>query len=244
MDLTEIGKGDVLRHPWELSRLQSIIYIIKKKNHATMADIGSGDAYFAEEVCKATGREIYACDIHYDDLESTLPGLTKVSSISTIPIGSINLALLLDVLEHVEDEDAFLREVSSLLEKDGKMIVTVPAFQWLFGEHDVFLKHFRRYTKEKLQQVLHRNDFVVEKSFYFYTSLFLLRAVSTALSRTRGRKKYTTVVSNWKYSKEHPMTRLLVFLLNVDFRLNRFLSNTLKINLPGLSVCAIVKKSA
>ncbi|MBM9602704.1 class I SAM-dependent methyltransferase [Desulfopila inferna] len=243
MDLTEIENASVHRHPWEISRADSILKLTGQFISDSMADIGSGDLYFARQVTEFSGKSLYACDIHYTDNDTVSPRITKVSSTAEIPAGSIDLAFLLDVLEHVENEDAFLCNVSSLLQKEGRMIITVPAYQCLFGDHDVFLKHFRRYDKKRLTKVLVGNDFVVEKIFYFYTSLLLLKGAGKLLSRCGIRREYSNSVSNWKYSRSDYVTRSLVFLLNLDFFLNRFLHRTLKISLPGLSLCAIVKKS-
>ncbi len=243
MDLTEIENASVHRHPWEISRAESIQKLTRSYISHSIADIGSGDLYFATQVTELTDKKLYACDIHYTDNETASPGITKVSSTAAIPAGSIGLVFLLDVLEHVENEKVFLNNVSSLLQKKGRMIITVPAYQCLFGEHDIFLKHFRRYDKKGLIRVLVDNDFVVEKIFYFYTSLLLVKGSGKLLSRCGIEREYNNSVSSWKYSRSHIVTRSLVFLLNLDFFLNRFLHSTFKISLPGLSLCAIVKKS-
>lgn len=60
----------------------------------------------------------------------------------------------LDVVEHVEDDCGALREVRRLLRADGRFILTVPAFQWLWSEHDEALGHYRRYSKTALIRTL------------------------------------------------------------------------------------------
>jgi SAM-dependent methyltransferase len=59
-----------------------------------------------------------------------------------------------DVLEHIEDDRAAVAAVHDLLEPGGTAIISVPAYQWLFGEHDVKLGHYRRYTRRSLVEVL------------------------------------------------------------------------------------------
>jgi SAM-dependent methyltransferase len=59
-----------------------------------------------------------------------------------------------DVLEHIEDDRAAVAAVHDLLEPGGTAIISVPAYQWLFGVHDVRLGHFRRYTRRSLVEVL------------------------------------------------------------------------------------------
>ncbi len=59
-----------------------------------------------------------------------------------------------DVLEHVEDEAGGARHVAALLRPGGRLVISVPAIQWLFGQHDVLLGHYRRYTKRSLRAAL------------------------------------------------------------------------------------------
>lgn len=58
-----------------------------------------------------------------------------------------------DVLEHIRDDAAALSEWRRVLKDDGSILLTVPAYQWLWSGHDVAVHHFRRYTKGRLKQV-------------------------------------------------------------------------------------------
>ncbi len=66
--------------------------------------------------------------------------------------GSFDAAVMLDVIEHVEDPVEVLRHAARVLTKDGVIIVTVPAYPWLFGEWDKRLGHYRRYTRKMLRE--------------------------------------------------------------------------------------------
>ncbi|MER3559157.1 MAG: methyltransferase type 11, partial [Armatimonadota bacterium] len=59
---------------------------------------------------------------------------------------SFRLIVALDVLEHLPDEAHALAELWRVLEPDGWLITTVPAYRWLWSKHDVALHHYRRYT--------------------------------------------------------------------------------------------------
>jgi SAM-dependent methyltransferase len=65
---------------------------------------------------------------------------------------SVRVAVLLDVLEHLADPAQVLRHVANVIEPDGGVIVTVPAYPWLYGNWDKSLGHFRRYTATTLKQ--------------------------------------------------------------------------------------------
>ena len=65
--------------------------------------------------------------------------------------GSYDLVVAFDVLEHIEDHLGALREWSRVLKDDGAIVLTVPAYQWLWSGHDVALGHHRRYTAQRLK---------------------------------------------------------------------------------------------
>jgi SAM-dependent methyltransferase len=75
--------------------------------------------------------------------------------------GSFDVILMLDVLEHYRDEGALLTAVRALLRPSGALLVSVPAFQFLWSAHDEVLQHVRRYTARRLRGVLERGGFTV-----------------------------------------------------------------------------------
>ena len=74
---------------------------------------------------------------------------------------------LLNVMEHLEDDDAAIQNINFLLKSDGILIILVPAYKFLYSELDIQLGHFRRYTKKMLAEKVAKGSFRVEKSFYF-----------------------------------------------------------------------------
>lgn len=85
---------------------------------------------------------------------------------------SFDVVLLLDVLEHVADESALLRAVRRLLRPRGVVLVSVPAFQFLWSTHDDVLMHLRRYTARGLRQALERGGFTVRRLTYTNVAAF------------------------------------------------------------------------
>ena len=72
----------------------------------------------------------------------------------------------LNVLEHIEDDLTALSRMHELLAPGGRLVLLVPAFQFLHGTVDQALGHYRRYTRKDLLPVMKRAGFVVERSFY------------------------------------------------------------------------------
>lgn len=79
---------------------------------------------------------------------------------------SFDVITMLDVLEHFADEAALLASVRALLRPGGTLLVSVPAFQFLWSGHDEVLQHVRRYTAGRLQRVLAAADFLVDRVTY------------------------------------------------------------------------------
>ena len=79
-----------------------------------------------------------------------------------------DLVLMLDVLEHIEDETAALSRVSEMLVSGGRYILTVPALMSLWSHHDVINGHYRRYRRPQLVHALEEAGFVVERCHYFF----------------------------------------------------------------------------
>ncbi len=86
---------------------------------------------------------------------------------------SFDLILLLDVLEHIENEDEALGETYRILKKEGLVLVSVPAFKLLWSHHDNQAGHKRRYTKKEILEVAKRNNLEVKFSTYFNSSFFV-----------------------------------------------------------------------
>lgn len=244
MDLREVrDSSDLNRHPWEISRATSILSLLGESHQSKVADIGAGDMYFLRRFAERSGARLFACDIHFKESElGTDDGVEKVTRIEDIPPEDMDVVFLLDVLEHVEDEAEFLGEVAKVVKKDGKIIITVPAHPFLFGAHDVFLHHFRRYSAKGLRRTLRENGFEIEKLHFFYSSLFLARVVEKLFNSSGKSDKNGMEVNSWKFDVDHPLTRMIVLLLNCDFRINSYLHSYLNLSIPGLSLCAIVKK--
>lgn len=75
------------------------------------------------------------------------------------PPGSFDVVVCLNVLEHIEDDNAALRQLRSWLAPGGVLLLQVPAHQWLFGAIDTALGHWRRYTRRQLAKILTSTGF-------------------------------------------------------------------------------------
>jgi SAM-dependent methyltransferase len=81
--------------------------------------------------------------------------------------GSADMAAMLDVLEHIDDDLSALKAVATKLKPGAALLITVPAFPFLWSAHDVLHHHKRRYTAKTLRQVIVASGLVPEKVSYF-----------------------------------------------------------------------------
>ncbi len=98
-----------------------------------------------------------------------------------------DLVLLLDVLEHSHDPDLMLRRAGEILTPGGRVLVTVPAFNWLWTAHDDMNHHVRRYTARDIRMAIQRAGLVTAETRYLFQSLvvpkLLVRAREALTSR-------------------------------------------------------------
>lgn len=241
MDLIEKNSSNPYRHPWEISRSECLLNIIKKyPTNYQYADIGAGDLYFAEQLKKITNKTIYAVDTNIE-LAPEINGIVKYNNIDDLPSNGIDIILLMDVLEHIADDKSFLINIQSFLKYDGRLIITVPAHKYLFSPHDVMLQHKRRYNKHYLINILEESNLKVEEMFEFYTILFMIRMMQKILCKLGVKFNWKKGIGHWKFPKSNILTRVITAILNIDFVINYYLSR-LGCSPWGLSICAICKK--
>jgi SAM-dependent methyltransferase len=96
---------------------------------------------------------------------------------------SFDLAVSLDVIEHLEDDLSALRELRRTVAPGGSLLVTVPAYQWLWSGHDEINHHHRRYTRRSLQQVAERAGWRQERTTYFNSLLLPVAILLRVLDR-------------------------------------------------------------
>lgn len=102
------------------------------------------------------------------------------------PAQSQDLILLTDVLEHIEDDGATLRSLRALLAPGGRLLITVPAYGFLWSRHDEEHEHFRRYTRSGLATLLAATGLRPLNLSYYNTLLFPLVLVIRVLKRITG----------------------------------------------------------
>jgi 2-polyprenyl-3-methyl-5-hydroxy-6-metoxy-1,4-benzoquinol methylase len=154
-----------------------------------------------------------------------------------LPDASFDLVTASDVLEHLADEQKAVREWKRVLKATGLLVVFVPAFMLLWTEHDEANKHYRRYRRKQLVNLLELNGFIIERSSYWNAFLFLpiaaIRLLRRILPRRAEPKGSGDLTEPPRFANA-----LLVGLLQLENRILR-----LGLNWPfGVSVFVLARK--
>lgn len=143
-----------------------------------------------------------------------------------------DLICMFDVLEHIDDDEKTLVELKKLLKSNGKIFITVPSYKWLFGAHDKFLHHKRRYSKTRLKQLI-PNELNILNISYFNTFLFPI----AALVRLKDKLFHSNISSTTNIP-----SNIINKILETIFSSERYLLNYC--NLPfGLSLYCVLSVS-
>ncbi|WP_224983785.1 methyltransferase domain-containing protein [Geomonas agri] len=176
------------RHPWERARAGALAALLANTIHdgVKVLGVGCGDRYLYRAIFGRLARKEVAA-VDSDLPTSRLNQLEPEPGISysrELPPGRncYDLALIVDVLERVEDDRAYLkRVVRQHVAAKGRVLVTVPAFDALYSGHDWFRGHYRRYRLRQVEQLAWSAGLTVVGSGYLFGSLLIPRFLSSRL---------------------------------------------------------------
>jgi SAM-dependent methyltransferase len=150
-------------------------------------------------------------------------------------LGKFDLICLFDVLEHVAEDEAALRAVRNLLAPDGRVVITVPAFERLWGLHDEQMHHQRRYERAELAAKLQRTGFAVTQLSYCNMFLFPAALAMRLIDRL-GRRRWGRRQASGAGMLPLPINRVFAAIFGAE----RVLIG--RVPLPfGLSLLAVVQ---
>ena len=137
-------------------------------------EIGCGNGNFTVFLAQQC-RQLTGIDINHEYIETAKKRLAKQPEV-TILQGDITqlqsqkifeTIVMLDVLEHLENDVAILQQLSFLLKPEGNLIIKVPALNYLYGEMDRVIGHYRRYNKKTLLNTFEKANLPQPKVWYF-----------------------------------------------------------------------------
>lgn len=228
MDVKEedILGPELARHWYYVSKGRALQSLLRHIRGADLLDVGAGSGIFSRQLLDAGVCERATCvDPAYAEERTESHNGREIAFVRRVDRPSQNLVLMMDVLEHVDDDVGLLRQYSETLPADGWVLITVPAFQFLWSGHDIFLEHRRRYTRRQIEDVISRAGLTVVRSRYFFGLLFPAAAAIRLYAAWRLKKQGPEPKSDLRKAPA-PLNRMLTLLHDVEratlFRFNIF----------------------
>ncbi len=234
MDLRERPSTVTVRHPWEAVRARFFCRVLASPltGPVDVLDVGAGDGFVGAKLLDAlpAGSAVTCFDSEYTDehlasLRDDAP--RQIRFARTAPDREFDAIVMLDVLEHIADDRGFLRDfVMRRLRPGGRLLISVPAHQALYTQHDVALGHHRRYSQGALRDVLVGSGLAPRTLGSLFGSLLAPRAVAKLVERVRGIRSrpasspadsVATGLTRWQHGRL--VTRALEGALEIDARL-------------------------
>jgi SAM-dependent methyltransferase len=223
-------------HWWFESRKSIIKSFLKSKikKKIDILDFGCGVGINLEMLSSIGNVFYYDDNKEVQNLNKKNKKFAKMKPINNLEKikKKFDLIVALDVIEHINYDSKALDYLSSLLKKNGKILITVPAYQFLFSIKDKLLHHKRRYTKNNLNKIVNKK-FDIVKSTYFNFFLSPIIIPTTLL--------FKFLKKNYIDSVERKPHIIVNFFLRSIFTLEKFFLN--KINFPfGISILVFGQK--
>ncbi len=178
------------KHFWFIARKEFLLGRFQKyiDRQCKIIEIGAGTGNVTRYLMSNGYTDICVGEMQKNGLEYArsygIKGLYQFDLLNAPFKNEFEVVGMFDVLEHIENDDLALQNVHNMLQKDGKIILTVPAHQWLWNRDDI--THKRRYVKKDLKEKLARNGFKILETKYYFITIMPLLLLRRLLNPDRG----------------------------------------------------------
>jgi SAM-dependent methyltransferase len=221
---------------WHLARSHEVSVALRQTlsqlglpKDSKVLEVGCGPGIVVAGL-RAAGFNAYGIELaNPEPLREAVPYITTGSSALSQPASftqDIRLILLLDVIEHIENPTAFMRDLLGAYPQAKAILVTVPARPEVWSNYDTHFGHFRRYSPATLRQGLSQAGLTNLSMRPLFALLYAAALALTLLRRTRSLEQ--------KAPKNLLLHRLLAYYFKLEARILRYLPF-----LPGLSLLAV-----
>jgi 2-polyprenyl-3-methyl-5-hydroxy-6-metoxy-1,4-benzoquinol methylase len=224
--------------------LEEIINQFPSKDNLSILNVGAGTGYTTEVLSNYGNVTSVEYDSDCCKLAKDKVGLVyENESITNLPYKeeSFDIVTAFDVIEHVEDHKKAVSELIRVTKKGGLIYTTVPAYMFLWSNHDVVNQHVRRYTMSNFLYLLKEHDLAITLlyktyfNFFLFPPIALFRLISKLLPAGSFRKG---AGSDFTLYESGFTDKVLYFIMSLE---SFFIRN--KISLPfGVSILTSFKK--
>lgn len=225
MDVKEIDiLGDTIDNHWYYkSKAKALLHFVGHENISTILDIGAGSGFFSKYLLTySNAQEAWCVDINYDNDFDKIVANKIMHFRQGIDLINADLVLLMDILEHVDDDVALLESYINKVPCGTNFLISVPAFKFLWSKHDVYLEHKRRYTISQIENTIKSAGLKIKSSSYFFGAVF---PIAATIRITEGifSKYISTSTPSSQLKQHHPyINEILATLSNWELRLMKY----------------------
>lgn len=226
MDLkeTDILGADIADHWYYKSKVKAMLRVIGEAVPSKVLDVGAGSGFFSRYLLShSSAQEAWCVDVSYENEADSCEAGKDLYFRRSIESVDADLVLLMDVLEHVDDDVQLLKEYADKVPRGSRFLISVPAFQFLWSGHDDFLEHKRRYTLHQLKDVVASAGLRVECGSYYFGMVF---PIVTILRLAHKWRRNGGGAARSQLTRHHPLINIALATLcqsELPFmKLNRF----------------------
>ena len=239
MDLKEqdILGPEIGRHWYYVSKGRALRALLGGAKVPEVLDVGAGSGVFARQLLAAGVCDRAVCvDPNYLEERIERAQAKEIEFRRSVDEVNQQLIMMIDVLEHVDDDQTLLESYIERAPRSASVLISVPAFQFLWSGHDVFLEHRRRYTRAQVEALVRRAGLEVVRSRYFFAILLPLVALMRLHDRWRLQKGQ--VAARSALTRQRPVANAVLTALHSLERVSLLPIN----RLAGLSVLCLAQR--
>jgi len=228
-------------HFWFKCRRKKIVSFFKKyiSTHQKIIEIGAGTGSVSRALVYAGYKpavgELHLSGLYYAKTYG-IKDLYQFDLFSPPFLNEFDTIAMFDVLEHLQEDALAVKNVAKMLKTKGRIVLTVPAHNWLWNRDDKIAGHKRRYSKETLVSVVESTGFNVLEVRYFFIFILPLLWLRTVINSDSNK-----LVTDEEYNidiKINPVINwVLLVLCDVEEKVNKYLPN-----IAGGSLILIAEK--
>ena len=223
MDLKEQQaiNGDPADHWYYISKGRAIKSLLGRKPIKNLLDVGAGSGVFSKMLTEEGRADRAICvDPGYATDFIGERRSDKVDFVRNVETVESDTVLMIDVIEHVDDDVALIQEYAERAVPGTRFLISVPAFQFLWSSHDEFLDHRRRYNLASLRQSVESAGLAPVELRYFFGLLFPAAAAMRLVDNKKESKisgSQLKSAPNWLNASlvaVHDIERMALFPFN------------------------------
>lgn len=201
--------------------IRTVIEMLPPDKGEPIFDIGGGNGYVAAHLCAAGYPTVVlepgpngAANAKQRGVANVVCSTFNTAQFRAKTVGAIGL---FDVVEHVENNSAFISKVRDVLKPGGRLYVTVPAYNWLWSDEDIRAGHHRRYTINKLARSIGDAGFRIDFATYVFAflpiAIFVARTLPFVASKIIRYRHAPTEIHGHSHHEKHALLTNAITLL-------------------------------